>query len=56
MADDYTPPLSPAIVFKFTGDDYVPPLSPAVIFRFGIDDEDSDAGALLSNFMILLTA
>ena len=41
MADEYSPPLSPNIVWVFKKPDvpYNPPLSPDIIFTFGADDE-----------------
>lgn len=57
MADEYSPPLSPNIVWVFKKPDvpYNPPLSPDIIFTFGADDDDDGDGYRKSSYMILLT-
>lgn len=55
MADDYTPPLSPNIVWTLKGIEYTPPLSPNIVFIFGADDEGGDDERLKSTYMLLLT-
>lgn len=55
MAEDYVPPLSPNIIWNFSGEDYTPPLSPAIIWNFGVDDDGTTSGLLRANYMILLT-
>lgn len=55
MADEYTPPLSPNILWVFKGNEYTPPLSPNIEFIFGADDEGDDNERRKSSYMLLLT-
>lgn len=55
MADEYTPPLSPNIVWTFKGNEYTPPLSPNIVWIFGADDDTDGNDLLKSTYMLLLT-
>lgn len=53
---DYTPPVSPEIVFTFKAAPYTPPATPNIVFNFGVEDGGGgDEGLLRTNYMILLT-
>lgn len=55
MADDYTPPLSPNIVWVFKPNDYTPPLSPNIEWIFGADDDTDGNQFRKSTYMLILT-
>lgn len=53
---DYTPPLSPNIIWTFKGTTYAPPASPNIVWTFGAEDEDSTTDERKkSTYMLLLT-
>lgn len=52
---DYTPPVSPDVIFNFVTPDYVPPVSPDIIFEMTTEDDGGGTSAdprMVQHFVI----